>query len=295
MQNQHNRHIFKQVDSLPALPGTVSNVLAVTANPESSVEDLVHAILPDQAMCATILKIANSAFFGMPREVSNMDKAVTILGFNEIFNIVLGKAVFNTFRKITKLDKEIVDRFWYHSFSCGLAAKILADEFRYPSSEFFISGLIHDIGKLAFFIARPDEYIHILELEGIDQLQCNKLEIDTFGTDHEQVGYYLLTRWLFPYNLLSGVGFHHRPEQCSSNSRHALIIQLSDALSLLSTVQGKTQKKDLLPQLLTLLPESEKMWQQHRLVINEEQLQKWLSLLYESLEKDSGILNIFSS
>ena len=295
MQNQQNIDIFKQVDSLPALPATVSKVLSVTADPESSVEDLVYAILPDQAMCATILKIANSAFFGMPREVATMDKAVTILGFNEIFNIVLGKAVLNSFQKITKQNKEIIDRFWNHSFSCALAAKILAEDFKCASSELFIGGLIHDIGKLVFFTSRPEEYIHILELEGTDQIKCKEQEIDTFGIDHEEVGHHLLNRWFFPDTLLCGVGFHHQPEKCGINQRHALIVQISDALSLLATVQNKTQKKSLLPQLVSLLPESEKILQKHKLNIDEEKLQKWLDLLYESLEKDSGILHIFTS
>lgn len=66
--------IFNQVDSLPSLPATVSKVMAVTADPESSAKDLVHAILPDPAMCATIIKFANSAFFGIPRNVATMEK-----------------------------------------------------------------------------------------------------------------------------------------------------------------------------------------------------------------------------
>lgn len=291
---QHSK-IFRQVDSLPSLPATVSKVLAVTADPESSVEDLVHAILPDQAMCATILKLANSAFLGMPREVATMDKAVTVLGFNEVHNIVLGKAVFNSFKKISDSNKDAIDTFWHHSFSCGLAAKILAEDLRCSPSELFIAGLIHDIGKLALFIANPDEYIQVLELTGTDQIRCNQVEMTTIGINHEQVGYRLLTRWLFPDSLLCPVRFHHQPEECSTHPLSAVIIQISDALSLLASVQDNTKEEPLLPQLLHLLPESEKLWQQHEIDINEEQLQRWMGSLYKSFEKDSAILSIFTS
>ncbi len=82
MEQSSNAKIFKQIETLPSLPATVTKVMAVIANPESSAGDLVNAILPDQAMCAAILKIANSAFFGIPREVASMDKAVNVLGFN---------------------------------------------------------------------------------------------------------------------------------------------------------------------------------------------------------------------
>ena len=102
MPSKQQTSFFKQIDSLPSLPATVSRVLAVTADPESCGDDLVNAILPDQAMCAAILKIANSAFFGIPREVATMDKAVNVLGFNEVHNIVLGKAVFNNFIALAK-------------------------------------------------------------------------------------------------------------------------------------------------------------------------------------------------
>ena len=120
--------IIRQVDSFPALPATVNKVMEVTGNPESTAHDLMRAILPDQSMCATILKIANSAFFGMPREVATMEKAVVVLGFNEIRNIVLGKAVFTSFQKMPKQNREETNLFWEHSFTCGIAAKIIAEQ-----------------------------------------------------------------------------------------------------------------------------------------------------------------------
>jgi HD-like signal output (HDOD) protein len=295
MQNQQNSEIFRQVDSLPSLPATVSKVLALTAVPESSVEDLVHAILPDQAMCATILKLANSAFFGIPREVATMDKAIIVLGFNEVHNIVLEKAVFNTFQTISKNNKNAIDIFWAHSFSCGLAAKIIAEDFKCPPSELFIAGLIHDIGKLALFIARPNDYLQVLELTGTDQIRCKQMETETIGIDHEQVGFRLLSRWLFPDSLICAVGFHHQPEECSTTPLHAVIVQISDALILLTSAQDDAKKEPLLPQLLQLLPEGEETWKQYHVDINEEILQKWMNSLYISVKKDSDILNLFTS
>lgn len=295
MQDRQHANIFRQVDSLPSLPATVSKVLAVTADPESSVEDLVNVILPDQAMCATILKLANSAFFGMPREVATMDKAVAVLGFNEVLNIVLGKAVFNSFRKINMSNKDAIDAFWTHSFTCGLAAKILATDFKCSPSELFIAGLIHDIGKLALFVARPDDYQQVLELSGTDLLSCKQLELERIGIDHEEVGSYLLTRWMFPTSLLHSVGFHHHPEKCPEFNLYALIVQLGDILSHLSPDHDRTKKSLLLPQVRKILPDCDKLWQKCFIKINEEQLQEWMEALHLSYEKDSAILNIFTS
>ncbi len=296
MRDRQHSKIFRQVDSLPSLPATVSKVLAVTADPESSVDDLVNAILPDQAMCATILKLANSAFFGIPREVATMDKAVSVLGFNEVHNIVLGKAVFNSFQKITITNKDTIDAFWVHSFTCGLAAKILATDFKCSPSELFIAGLIHDIGKLALFVANPDDYQQVLVLSATPPISCKQLELERIGIDHEEVGTHLLTRWLFPTSLLCAVGFHHQPLSSPNFPLYAAIVQLSDVLSYLaSPSQDRTKTSPLLPQVRNLLPDYEKLWQQCAITITEEQLQKWMIALHESYEQDSGILNIFTS
>ncbi|MBU1139252.1 MAG: HDOD domain-containing protein, partial [Proteobacteria bacterium] len=290
MQNQHITQVFNQVDSLPSLPATVSRVISVTADPESSANDLMEAILPDQSMCATILKIANSAFFGMPREVATIDKAVTVLGFNEVHNIVLGKAVFNSFQKIGPGSKEIVQDFWNHSFSCALTAKILAEDLGCSPSELFIAGLIHDIGKLVILMALPGEYLPILELTGMQQNQCHQLESKTFEISHEQVGFRLLTRWLFPERLINSVGFHHHPQNDGPHSLYALIVQLSDTLSILLHEKELSANTTLFSRVCTLLPEGQALWKQHNLSIEEEQVEGWMEKLQISLEKDGGIL-----
>ncbi len=295
MKYDYISRILNQVDSLPPLPSTVSKVLAVTADPESSQDDLVNAILPDQAMCVTILKFANSAFFGIPRDVATMSKAVNVLGFNEVHNIVLGKAVFNSFKKIGRKNKKAITAFWYHSFSCGLAAKILAKDMKYSQSEFFIAGLIHDIGKLILLTVVPEDYPPILELAATDQIQSRQEELDSFGIDHCQVGFKILNRWLFPKRLLTSVASHHHPEECKEHTLHGIIIEISDALSHLLVVKEERGAESLLSQLSAVLPERGDLWQQHKLDIDEEQLQQWMKSLEESLEKDGGILQILTS
>lgn len=289
-----NTNIIHRIDSLPSLPATVSRVLSVTADPDSCGDDLVNAILPDQAMCAAILKIANSAFFGIPREVATMDKAVNVLGFNEVHNIVLGKAVFNSFKKIGTTNKRSMNEFWLHSFRCALAAKIIAEKLHCPPSELFIAGLIHDIGKLAIFVAQPNDYFSILDMvTPTDYAQWLEKEQQHFGVDHAEVGFQLLTRWMFPEQLSSTVGYHHYPEECSEYPLHSLIVQLSDILSIL--IVAEEQSDDLHAQITTLLPRARELWEQHHLDIDEQQLQEWMQALHDSIERDSAILNIFTS
>lgn len=296
MTQSNKSSIFKQVETLPSLPATVTKVMAVIANPESSGDDLVNAILPDQAMCVTILKIANSAFFGIPREVASIDKAVNVLGFNEVHNIVLGKAVFNTFKKINKANKHAVDAFWQHAFHCGLAAKIIAEDLKSPPSELFIAGLIHDIGKLVLFMSQSLAYLPIFEIDDISYfLNCSEEEQHQFNVDHGEVGLHVLTRWMFPERLLSAVGYHHCPESCHYNTLYAVIVQISDVLSLLATQKGPLKTTHLHSQITALLPEAEALWEHYNLAIDEQQLHKWAKALRASIEKDRAILSAFTS
>lgn len=295
MTTKQQAAIIQQIDSLPSLPATVSRVMDVVADPESGGEDLVNAILPDQAMCAAILKIANSAFFGIPREVATMDKAVNVLGFNEVHNIVLGKAVFNSFQNMPASSKKIADTFWQHSFHCGLAAKLIAEDLRCPPSELFIAGLIHDIGKLALFLTRAEDYLTLKSGESIETaFNCHLDEKLQFGIDHCETGTLLLTRWMFPEQLIATVGYHHQPDESSDHTLHTMIIQISDLLSIILD-HTEVCPKELYPQFTTLIPNGPALWERHNLTIDEETLQKWSHGLLDSIEKDSAILNVFTS
>ncbi len=118
----------------------------------------IQAILPDRSMCVAILKIANSALYGRSERVNSLETAIMVLGFNEVRNIVLGRSVVTAFGRCKK-NKAAIDQFWDHSFTCGLAAKTIAEHLGLSSpGQFFVGGLIHDIGKLAMLLTFPDEY-----------------------------------------------------------------------------------------------------------------------------------------
>ncbi len=216
---------------LPALPATAARVLAVTADPESSADELMQAVLPDQSMCAAILKIANSAFLGIPRGAGSIKQAVVILGQTEIRNLVIARAVCNAFPLLDKKQMAEADLFWEHSFSCGLLCMILAPEFRENPGELFLAGLIHDIGKLPLLLAFPDKALdlHILS-------RCNSIasEKSTFGTTHEQIGLNLTYRWLFPSKLIAAVAWHHRFMDAPGHTEIPLLVNLAENLVLLA-------------------------------------------------------------
>ncbi|MGV8074895.1 MAG: HDOD domain-containing protein [Syntrophobacteraceae bacterium] len=223
--------ITARIDSFPALPITVNQVIRLTANPRSTTEDLEKVIITDQSLTATILKLANSAFFGYSRKVGSLDQALKILGFSEIRNLVLAKAVFSSFRKLNGTAQFDIARFWEHSFLCGLAARLLGKAFKKGGDDLFVAGLIHDIGKLLIYVALPAEFTRIMEAAGTLNSSTHAVERNIVGCAHDEVGMSLLDRWLFPENLIEAVHFHHRPEQATSFPVFAAVVHLADILA----------------------------------------------------------------
>lgn len=287
--------IIRQVNTFPALPATVNKVMAVTGNPESTAEELMQAILPDQSMCATILKIANSAFFGLPRQVSTLEKAVVVLGFDEVRNIILGKAVFTSFQKLQKLNKEDANLFWEHCFTCGIAAKIIAEHLGYPPSELFIAGLIHDIGKLAMLMSFPHDYLLMIELSKPHQFRSVSTERETYSVSHDEIAMHILKRWLFPEKLVTAIGYHHQPEMAPADTALPIIVQMADMLSLMHCSTDLFEPSDIVTIFQDFLPESQTLWRANNLPWDPEQLGVWYQLLHDQRKRDQAVLDIIMS
>lgn len=294
MTNTQTKEIYKQVDNFPALPATVNKVMAVTGDPESSANDLMNAILPDPSMCATIMKIANSAFFGIPRNVSSIEQAVVVLGFEEIRNIVLGKAVFNSFQNFN-LNRESIDLFWEHSFTCGLAAKLIGEHLKLSPSELFIAGLIHDIGKLAMLITFPGDYALLYELTEPYQFRSVVREREEYSVSHDVIGLRILNKWLFPEKLLMAAGYHHQPEKANSYRTYPIIIQMADMLSLMHCSPDGLDGDDVTTIFDDFMPESRELWLDNNLPWNSSDLGKWYEQLHEIRKRDQPVLDILVS
>ncbi|WP_136808043.1 HDOD domain-containing protein [Desulfosediminicola flagellatus] len=287
--------IVRQIDNFPALPATVNKVMEITSSSESTAKDLMLAILPDQSMCTTILKIANSAFFGIPRQVSTIERAVVVLGHAEIRNIVLGKAVFTSFQKLQKQDRQTTDLFWEHSFTCGLASKIIAEHLGFPASEMFIAGLIHDIGKLAMLMTFPQDYSLLFEISEPHQFRTVIHEHEEYSTSHDEIGMKILKRWLFPTQLIAATGYHHNPEQAPSDIIYPLVVQLADMLSLMHCNPDNLEPSDIVTIFDDFLPECKELWLKNNLRWESEMLGQWFAQLQEQRKRDQAILDIMMS
>lgn len=283
------------IESLPPLPATVTNVLAVSEDPESTAEDLMQAIIPDQTMCSAILKVANSAFYGIPRGVQTIQRAVVVLGYEEIRNIVLGKAILSSLPRMPQGTRQNIELFWEHAFTTGLAAKIIAEHYRLSASAYFIAGLIHDLGKLAMLLTFPKQYRILRELSNFENLHSTSEEQARFGISHDQAGMKLTNRWLFPEPFVLATGYHHAPQEAPDHRQYPLIVQVADILSLMYCCSDITSGNDVNKIFSDFLPETAKLWEVNNMTIPTSKPGQWFETLKEKRESDQAILDILST
>jgi HD-like signal output (HDOD) protein len=285
--------IRQQIDTFPILPATVSRIMQVTTNPESSANDLVQAILPDQSLCVSILKLANSVLFGRPQRVDSLKSAIVVLGFNEVQSIALVKTVSNSFRELNLSDTTAVEQFWEHSYLAAMAAQHIAQHLRFLPSSFFMAGLIHDIGKLVMLLTFGEEYAPEQWMTPFSSEERLTSEQHSFAFNHAAVGGMLLRQWNFPNNLLAAVEYHHLPAQAPNEQVFAQIIQLADLLSFLC-IEGKTDPDNtVIARLQLFLPDLITHWNSINLGWNNGDCIDWYTWLCNCREQSSSIKEIF--
>ena len=275
--------IKRHIDSFPVLPLTVAKLLSVVNDPKSSADDVIKTILPDQSLCLTILKIANSVLFGRPRKAASLKAAVVILGFDEVRRIAVTKALLNSFRKLPAREKPFMDRFWTHAFFCGLAAVIIARDLRIDADIAFMGGLLHDIGKLIMLQTFAEDYTLGRWRHSSEEVLQEELRAYSFT--HDAVGGQLLEKWLFPKNLITAVAFHHRPDEAVAEQDLAYIVQVADYMSFFCCSENLLEEKDIVTATFEALPGLRERWRNYGWNLEDEGLAGWFRRLAENREE----------
>lgn len=286
--------LIAQIESMPTLPTVALRVLEVTSDPGSSTNDLMEIIGTDISLTAKILKIANSPFYGLTREVASLQHAVTVLGFKEIRNLVISTIAFESFKNFKQDDKFDIKRFWRHSFCCGLAAKIIAVELKSSSNELFVAGLIHDIGKLVMYIAFPAEFLKLVDIISPLKLKYTAFEAEksVFEMIHDEVGKKLLEKWMFPESLITAVGFHHHTQEVDKKSPFPIIVHIADVLAHVYEMQSEDDEDDSLDEglfysdIVTLSKSFGINWK-------VSDLSRFQNTLTESMKEEADAMKLF--
>lgn len=238
--------VSARTGDLPPMPAIALQALQLTKNPNASARQLESIIARDQALSARILRIVNSAMYGLSREVSTISHAVAILGMETLRSILMAAAVQQLFQGAGGRGQDLTSKLLSdHSWGAAIAARIIARRTRYEGhEEAFLCGLMHDIGKLVLKKNFADQYLNIISETYRGDTNFHDAEMALFGFSHAHVGALVSEKWNFPPQLSVAIGYHHNPAAAPRHTKLANIVSLADAVMIFLEV-GIQKNKNL--------------------------------------------------
>jgi HD-like signal output (HDOD) protein len=235
MNKNLERKKIEQIENLPTLPEVANKLLRIINDPMTTAQDVANLISRDLSLTSKVLRLANSAFYGVPRTVATVHNAVVILGLKVINTMVFSITVVKMFPSDGRHDLFPRKKFWSHSVAVAVLAKILALRMRkfslFDPEECFCAGLIHDVGRVVMDQYLHEDFIKAVKLamdEGIPLLDA---EQKVFGFDHTDVGDWLTARWELPGDIRVPIVYHHRPLLTTEAKEIVGVVHLADALA----------------------------------------------------------------
>lgn len=226
------QRLINALDSMSAFSPAALKIIDIANRIDAEAVQLVDAVQKDPMLMAKVLKLVNSAYFGMSQPVSALSRAVILLGFNTIKNIALSVALSSGMKVADTFPWFDNEGFWRHCLACGMASKDLAKAqgiSMREADEYFVAGLLHDIGKVIILKEYADDSAQIYNPDYRPDTPKYRLEQETFGMDHAALGGRMATSWKFPPSLAGAIAWHHEPMKAPEEARKlALTVHMAN-------------------------------------------------------------------
>ena len=236
MENQTGidiRRELENIEEVPTLPQVAFRLIAMISDPNSSMAAISRIVEEDPPLVAKILKIINSGYYNMANKISSVHQALVLLGLEEVKNMVFALSVYSTFYHIHQNEYFNFSRFWKHSASTAKMAIVLS---KYVGLNFnqadFISGLLHDFGRLVLQLYFSENYEEVFRHSESNNLTLYEAEKAVLGMTHAEVGFWLGNHWHIPEEIMDVILFHHEPTETDVEEKPLRpIIYLSERIA----------------------------------------------------------------
>jgi len=243
--------LLEMVGEIPTLPNVAMQLAVMLDNPETEAGDVEKVIKQDPSLASRLLKLVNSAFYGLSNEVRSISRAVGILGFYAVKNIALSAFVFDFFG--TSEEDFDLRAFWMHSIACGVSmteAVKVSGQHKEIIKDAQVFGLLHDLGRIAAMHFMPTEFEEAVSIAREKAISLSEAESEVFdGINHQDVGKKLAEKWNFPPELAACMSYHHTPSLAPEEIRKIIsALHVADlvayALDLGSSGENRLQYFD---------------------------------------------------
>ena len=219
------KNIEEYIGNMPSLPTTVAKVLEVCNNPQTSPADLNHVISLDPVLVGRVLKLINSAYYGLGQQVTNLVRAIIMLGINTVKNLALSTAVMGNLTSKKDFQGLNMEGFWRHSLCVGVAAKILAKQRGIDpkqTEEYFTAGLLHDIGKIPLNAVLSKDYMVAVSIADRERVSLFRVEDKALGLNHCGAGAMIVKAWKLTGPVGDSIMYHHNYTEYTGNHKEML-------------------------------------------------------------------------
>ncbi|MEE4242086.1 MAG: HDOD domain-containing protein [Desulfopila sp.] len=227
-REQHRQKIQKFIQRMPSLSTTVGKVLEICSRTDASPNELNRVVSLDPVLTGQVLKLINSSYYSLVTKVTSLTRAITMLGMNTVKNMALSTAVIRTVSSAKKSRVLPTSKFWAHSIGVGACAKLLAIAGDVPvmdREEYFVGGLLHDLGKVPF----GDEYSEVLRVAMLERAALVDVEQELLGIDHQEVGIMIAEKWKLNPVIKDCIGNHHHIFNAEeTHQRHIAFVSLAN-------------------------------------------------------------------
>lgn len=212
-----SKRLSSAVECMPAFPKSVQTIMEMTRDINCRPKDLVAVIEKDPVITLKVLKIINSAYYGLPNKITSINQSVIYLGINTLKNLALS---FSTMGMLTSKNSAGFDaqNYLVSSLLTANLTKLLATKYAPENdpTDCYIAGLLHDFGKVVFALYMAEEFRQVLDVSASDGISLHRAEEQVIGADHTVVGAMLVKRWQFPESMVECIAHHHDVPQVSS-------------------------------------------------------------------------------
>lgn len=282
-----------QTQEFATLPEVATKILNLTQEEDVDVRNLAHLIETDAPLTVKVLKVSNSAIYGLRSPVASITQAIITIGLNRLANIVMGISIFSHFMVRSNPEaKQALEKFWWHSSSTGIVAKSLVEKIGKNFKELeFIGGLLHDFGKMLMMQFDFRSYQKVIDLIQSENLLDIEAEKRVFGVHHLEVGDHVARHWKLPTSLINIIGKHSKMIALNQDRELTAIIRFAD---LLCEIWGA----DFYEGYKVIDFSNEEAWKiitNYNPQLKDLDLEKFTFELEEDFKKSSEFLKIISS
>ncbi|MEB3246176.1 MAG: HDOD domain-containing protein [Vampirovibrionales bacterium] len=235
--SSYQERVLKRVRDIPALPEVVNQIVSLLSRPNTPASEIASLITVDPGLTSRVLRMVNSAAYGIQRQITSVQHAIMLLGFTTVRGLVLSASIFKLFSGTDGQSGFDVRGFWAHSILTALISRNLAEWLKLPEIEdAFSAGLLHDIGKLVLDQHLSAEYANVLmwakrsdiNLYGPGFLDA---ELGVLGCTHATIGEHVARKWKLPQTLTEAIAFHHDPQHATESPALVYTVALANVLA----------------------------------------------------------------